>query len=90
MKIAVKFTLFAMGRLVTSNLWRHSMLLVLVLAVLQGVDGEDSQKTNLLFIMSDQHNARALGCYGNPIVKTPTAPIAIVKIRPRGESGWTS
>ncbi len=26
---------------------------------------------NVLFIMSDQHNARALGCYGNPVVKTP-------------------
>lgn len=26
---------------------------------------------NVLFIMSDQHNARALGCYGNSEVKTP-------------------
>ena len=30
--------------------------------------GED---LNVLFIMSDQHNARALGCYGNPDVLTP-------------------
>lgn len=26
---------------------------------------------NILFIMSDQHNARAMGCYGSPDVKTP-------------------
>jgi choline-sulfatase len=27
--------------------------------------------TNLLFINADQHNRRILGCYGNPVVKTP-------------------
>ena len=27
---------------------------------------------NVLFIMSDQHNARALGCYGNREIKTPS------------------
>ena len=27
--------------------------------------------TNLLFINSDQHSPRVLGCYGNPVVKTP-------------------
>lgn len=26
---------------------------------------------NVLFVMSDQHQARASGCYGHPIVKTP-------------------
>lgn len=26
---------------------------------------------NVLFMMSDQHNARALGCYGNAEIKTP-------------------
>lgn len=26
---------------------------------------------NMLFIMSDEHQARATGCYGHPIVKTP-------------------
>ncbi len=29
------------------------------------------QKPNVLFIMSDQHNANALGCYGNQEVSTP-------------------
>ncbi len=27
--------------------------------------------TNLLFILSDEHNKRVLGCYGHPMVKTP-------------------
>jgi choline-sulfatase len=27
--------------------------------------------TNILFINSDQHSKRVLGCYGNPVVKTP-------------------
>jgi choline-sulfatase len=30
-----------------------------------------SRATNLLFIMSDEHQARALGCAGHPLVKTP-------------------
>ena len=29
------------------------------------------RKMNVLFIMSDQHNANALGCYGHNVVKTP-------------------
>jgi choline-sulfatase len=27
--------------------------------------------TNILFISSDQHSKRVLGCYGNPVVQTP-------------------
>ena len=30
-----------------------------------------SQAPNFLFIMTDQHRADHLGCYGNPVVKTP-------------------
>jgi choline-sulfatase len=29
------------------------------------------QPTNLLFIMSDEHNKRVLGCYGHPMIRTP-------------------
>ena len=29
------------------------------------------QPANLLFIMSDEHSKRVLGCYGNPLIKTP-------------------
>ena len=27
--------------------------------------------TNLLFILSDEHNKRVLGCYGHPMIRTP-------------------
>jgi choline-sulfatase len=27
--------------------------------------------TNLLFILSDEHNKRVAGCYGHPMVRTP-------------------
>jgi choline-sulfatase len=29
------------------------------------------EKPNILLIMSDEHNASVLGCYGNPIIRTP-------------------
>lgn len=29
------------------------------------------QPTNLLYIISDQHNRNLLGCYGHPMVQTP-------------------
>jgi choline-sulfatase len=29
------------------------------------------QPANLLFILSDEHNKRVLGCYGHPMIKTP-------------------
>ncbi|MBI3068178.1 MAG: sulfatase-like hydrolase/transferase [Betaproteobacteria bacterium] len=31
----------------------------------------DMTPTNLLFIMSDEHNKRVTGCYGHPMVRTP-------------------
>src|ERR1043166_5795822 len=36
--------------------------------------------TNLLFIISDEHQARALSCAGHPIVRTPN----IDRLAPRG------
>ena len=30
-----------------------------------------SEATNLIFIMSDEHNKRVLGCHGHPMIKTP-------------------
>lgn len=40
---------------------------------IQGLASEPVQvkKPNVLFIMSDQHNALALGCYGNSEISTP-------------------
>lgn len=32
----------------------------------------ETQRPNVLFIMADQHNARRLGCAGDPDVETPT------------------
>ena len=29
------------------------------------------KKTNVLFLMADEHSARVLGCYGNPVIRTP-------------------
>jgi choline-sulfatase len=29
------------------------------------------RSTNLVFIMSDEHNKRVLGCYGHPMIRTP-------------------
>ena len=31
----------------------------------------DVTPTNLVFIMSDEHNARFMGCLGHDVVKTP-------------------
>ena len=30
-----------------------------------------SERPNFLFIMTDQHRADWLGCYGHPVVRTP-------------------
>ena len=32
-----------------------------------------SEATNLIFIMSDEHNKRVLGCAGHPMIKTLTS-----------------
>lgn len=29
------------------------------------------KKTNVLFLMADEHSPRVLGCYGNPVIRTP-------------------
>jgi choline-sulfatase len=29
------------------------------------------KKTNVLFLMADEHSSRVLGCYGNPVIRTP-------------------
>ena len=32
---------------------------------------KDEKKTDILMIVTDQHNASMMGCYGDPIIKTP-------------------
>ena len=34
-------------------------------------DGTDTERPNLLYIHSDQHNPAVIGCYGDPLVQTP-------------------
>ena len=41
-----------------------------------------AKKPNFLFIIADQHRADHLGCYGNPIVRTPNID-SLARARPR-------
>ncbi len=49
------------------------VLLSLMLAApaAQASSPQTETRRNVVFIMSDQHNARALGCYGNQEIRTP-------------------
>lgn len=38
---------------------------------MEGWRGRDGRPLNVLWLMSDQHSVRALGCYGNTLVQTP-------------------
>jgi arylsulfatase A-like enzyme len=38
-----------------------------------------NDRPNILLLFADQHNANALGCYGNPIVKTPNLDCLAVR-----------
>lgn len=40
--------------------------------VLRGARAAGAGKPNVLFIISDEHNASVTGCYGNAIVRTPS------------------
>ncbi len=58
MTTPIRFRLFVTG-----------LLLAFVAASL--APAEESKKLNVLFVMTDQHSAQALGCYGNDDVQTP-------------------
>jgi hypothetical protein len=42
--------------------------------------GRTKSKPNILLIMSDEHNPRITGCYGNKLVQTPT----LIRLRSMG------
>ncbi len=60
----------------------RSIIPIAILAMLAMLDlscnttgkktGEGKRSPNILFIMTDQHNARALGCYGMEEISTPS------------------
>ena len=50
---------------------REFLTSALAAAPLQKAIGADSRKWNLLIITNDQHRADCLGCYGNPVIRTP-------------------
>ena len=42
-----------------------------------------SEATNLIFIMSDEHNKRVLGCAGHPMIKTPNLDALAARVAPQ-------
>jgi choline-sulfatase len=51
------------------NFWSFGLLLAIPLAVCRGGSNES---INVVLLMTDEHTPRVLGCYGDPLVKTPT------------------
>ncbi|MEM7145407.1 MAG: sulfatase-like hydrolase/transferase [Verrucomicrobiota bacterium] len=47
------------------------MAVCLLVGVGGGVSGGAAGKTNVVFILTDNHGAWTLGCYGNPDIRTP-------------------
>ncbi|MBL9179867.1 MAG: sulfatase [Verrucomicrobiaceae bacterium] len=45
--------------------------LVLLLSFVIGISSVAAERPNILFLLSDDHSAPYLGCYGNPDVRTP-------------------
>jgi choline-sulfatase len=54
---------------------KHAAVILVLLAMpwlAQVQAGENGGPYNVLVLMCDEHNASVLGCYGDPLVKTPT------------------
>lgn len=50
---------------------KHLTLLGLLALTTGALAGTDARPVNVLFLMTDQHHAQALGCAGNPVIQTP-------------------
>ena len=55
-----------------NTITRLLVAITLVLLAAPGAAAEPSEPYNVILLMSDEHNPRILGCYGDPLVKTPT------------------
>ena len=53
------------------NSWAISLILVPLLFLLTGCQSEILSPPNILMLMSDNQSWNHLGCYGDPVVKTP-------------------
>ena len=50
---------------------KNMKILTWVVLLLMPVDLQGAQRPNIILFVSDDHGTDALGCYGNPVVKTP-------------------
>jgi choline-sulfatase len=50
---------------------RHVLLLLSLGMTLSALGANPAKQPNILLIISDEHNASVLGCYGNKIARTP-------------------
>jgi N-sulfoglucosamine sulfohydrolase len=54
------------------NFMKKSVALLAVSSLMGGTScAQNMEKPNILLIISDDHGTDAVGCYGNPVIKTP-------------------